>query len=206
MPDTFLSIDLDFFNPFCDGEYADSRRHVWLARRYLDSVARQCRKRGIPLSAVMNHQQMLRHVDQSGATRLINLDTHSDLVSRDVSSFHCGSWTSFVKRRRESTYHWIHAGLVYEGECSSHPIFAGARRPRHTMTDWKRVIRTKVSRMPRISTLLKGVVHASVVLSPAYSYSELEPVFRRWVKKWEVPYTKGVRREHVLAGTERRPA
>ncbi len=186
---TFVSIDVDFWNPL---------NHTSL-RPYLDQLVALCRGRHfIPIRAVTNHQQMLPLVNESGATKLVNLDTHSDLSDPHVTDeFNCGTWCSFVANRRESHYHWIHADSVQKGECNGdlEPIF----RPRgvnHDLTDWGHVTHERVRRAPNLDTLLCDASIVCVCSSPSYSYDGLLDQFHAWRKEHDIPYRKGRLDEH----------
>ncbi len=185
---TFVSIDIDFWNPL---------NHTSL-RPYLDQLAALCRGRHyIPIRAVTNHQQMLPLVNESGATRLVNLDTHSDLTDpHGTEELSCGTWVAFVKQRRQAEYHWIHASPVSDGECNGDwPIF----RPRgvnHDLTDWGLVTHEKVRRAPNLETLLCDASMVCVCSSPSYAYDGLLDQFDAWRREHDIPYRKGRLNEH----------
>lgn len=187
MGNAFVSIDIDFWNPL---------NHTSL-RPYLDQLTALCRGRYcIPLSAVTNHQQMLPLVNASGATRLVNLDTHSDLADPTAAELSCGTWVGYCKARQVGHYHWIHADTHEKGECNGEwPIF----RPRgvdHDLTDWELVTHERVRRAPALDKLLNGAVAVCVCSSPSYSYDGLLDQFTAWRKEHAIPYRKGRLDEH----------
>ena len=183
---TFLSIDCDFWNHL--------RRSSM--RGYLNELALNCRAFGLPLHAVMNHQQMLPLVDASGADTLINLDTHSDLADSLADMLNCGTWVSFCRQRHHGRYHWVHAGPLHEGECNPNDPIWSRRRPRTELTDWAEIIREKVSAPPPLSTLLHDTVAVAVCSSPMYAHEDLIDQFTAWRKDWGIPYKKGRTDEH----------
>ncbi len=184
---TFVSIDIDFWNPL---------NHTSL-RPYLDQLVTLCRGRHfIPIRAVTNHQQMLPLVNESGATKLVNLDTHSDLADTTANELSCGTWVSFCKLRHTSHYHWIHADTHYKGECNGEwPIFK-ARGLDEDLTDWDLVTHQRVRRAPNLETLLCDAAIVCVCSSPSYSYDGLLEQFDAWRKEHDIPYRKGRRDEH----------
>lgn len=163
---TYLSVDLDFWNNLKPKQLeADLRR-----------IISHAQKENIPINAVMNHQQMLPLVNNSGATRLLNIDTHSDLASFDVQSFNCGTWVSYVKWRKRGAYAWYHRLSVSSGECSAYPIF-NQIGVNHKYVDWKFVFRQRVKRLPKIDSLFKKCVGVCLCMSPAYSDYRFRDVF-----------------------------
>lgn len=186
MADSFVSLDIDFFNPL---------NHTSL-RPYLDQLTALCRARRIPLSAVMNHQQMLGLVNESPADRLVNLDTHSDLGDTSADMLTCGSWVAYVKWRKQGSYQWLHAGHASAGECNGEfPIFGANGRGHYDLTDWAHVSHRRLLRPPKVEVLLKQAVAVAVCSSPMYSYDGLEDHFVAWRKQHGVPYRKGRRDE-----------
>lgn len=196
----YLSVDLDFWND----------QHPDDVENDLTRLFSLARKKGIPIVAVMNHQQLLRYVDESKARELVNLDTHSDLSAvDDTEEFNCGTWVSFVRWRHRGTYRWLHQKSVGAGECSwQRPIFmstdCSSVQTRPEETDWKKVTHRKVKGLPNTSDLLKDCVDIGFVLSPAYTDVDLEEVFRTIVKKFDIPYKKGRRNEEYY-GAWRKP-
>lgn len=182
---SFVSLDCDFFNPL---------NHSSL-RPYLDQLVALCRGRHfIPIRAVTNHQQMLPLLNASGATKLVNMDTHSDLADEPME-LNCGTWVSFFKGRRDSHYHWIHADGIWAGECNGDdPIFR-RRGVNHDMTDWGLVTHQKVRRAPNLETLLCDACMVCVCSSPSYACSELQAQFHAWRKEHGIHYTKGRKNE-----------
>ena len=196
----YVSVDLDFWN--------DCHPHD--VENDLNRLFSLARKKGIPIVAVMNHQQLLRYVDASKARELINLDTHSDLGCVDtVDEFNCGTWIAYVRWRHRGIYRWLHRKTVNDGECAwERPIFMNEHctrvRTRPENTDWKKVTHRRVKKMPNISDLLKDCVEMGFVMSPAYSDYDFEEVFRKTLKKFDIPYKKG-RRDEEFYGAERKP-
>lgn len=183
----YLSVDIDFWNG----------RSTSTAENDIMHLVSLARKKHIPVVAVMNHQQLLPYVNQSGATELVNLDTHSDLCAlEDTDEFNCGTWVSYVRWRQTGVYRWLHMGRVSDGECSwLRPIFFAGGKTQTNLTDWKRVTRRMIKCMPNRSDLLKECVGIGIVLSPFYSDPELEDVFRKVIKTFDIPYKRGVRGE-----------
>ena len=190
----YLSIDIDYWN------YALNRTRK--AKAYLDKIALLSRAKGIPIQAMMNHHQMLPLVNKSGATTLINIDTHSDLADDTVEQLNVGTWVSYVKQRRQSHYHWIHGGPLEDGECNSEdPIFPRRGKPHLDLTDWGTLQRTQLDTPPRPERVMRDVVAVGVVLSPSYCMWDLEPVFHSWRKDWEISYLRGVKNERLVRRT-----
>jgi len=195
---TFLSIDMDFWNGRdCFEETIPDQVYG-----YLNRLCSDLKNRRIPMSAVMNHQQMLRMVNNSKANTLINIDMHSDLASSEVQVLNCGTWVSYVKWRRQAGHYlWLHRHSAWHGECNlgddmGGPIFEENSIVRRSMTDWGVIQHRKVKRAPQWAWLKKrNPVEFSLVLSPHYVDRDLEPVFRQIVKDFRLPYIKGIRHE-----------
>ncbi len=170
---TFLSVDADYFN------YVHPKHYVrfldWLLHRF--PTARW--------SAVSNHQQMLRHVNQSKCCELINFDTHSDLHSMNTGEFSCGSWVSYVKWRDAGEYHWIRSQSSLYGDCShDSPIFS-KRSYRYAVSDWARLQSTFISARSSLDVFEKllgekQITHISLCLSPLYANDDLMDVMEAW--------------------------
>lgn len=185
MGQKFVSLDLDFWNPL---------NHSSL-RPYLDQLVDLCHGRHfIPIRAVTNHQQMLPLVNASQATRLVNLDTHSDLAS-DPEELNCGTWCSYVAQRRDAQYHWIHASAAWEGECNGDDPIFHRTGVNHELTDWGLVTHQKVRRAPNLDTLLCDACMVCVCSSPQYAEAGLEEQFHAWRQEHAIPYRKGRRDE-----------
>ena len=180
---TYLSIDMDFWNGRTT-EYVESD---------LDALLRELHQRNVPMIAVMNHQQLTNVISASSARVLINVDMHSDLADTGVDVFECGTWVSYVKWRKHGKYAWIHRHPAYEGECNSIPIFAHGVK-KH-LSDWKHITHNFVRKLPPVQELVSDCVGAGLVLSPSYVYEEYEPIFRKLVQKYNIPYKRGRRNE-----------
>lgn len=173
---------------------------------FLCGLARDCKLTHIPLTTVANHQQMLRYVDESNATQLINYDYHSDLAGADVRQFSCGTWVSYVRLRKMGQYRWIHRGSTEAGDCNyPKPIFENGVRARAGLSDWNRITHAKTRAIvPRLSPeLMSNVVHVSVCASPSYAESWLGKLFYRWRKEFDLPYYRGRRDDDRIQHTRR---
>ena len=192
---SYLSIDIDFWN--------DQKTNT--AKKALEKLFNKAKKCGIPIQSVMNHQQLTPFVNKSGADTLINIDTHSDLGDTYVDYFSCGSWVSYIQWRQKGTYIWYHRLSIGEGECNNmEPIFLNNKLPRIDLTDWQTIKRHKVRKMVSTRKLLKNCVAIGFVMSPAYSDDDLIVLFKELVKKYDIPYKKGVLNEDDFS-TARRP-
>lgn len=191
---TYLSLDLDFFNAAGEG---DRPTFLRLVDEHLDRVAKFVKRRGVPCVAVMNHQQMLRFVDDSGCDTLLNVDTHSDLAEADVTEFSCGTWVSYVSWRKKGRYVWHHGYTAYRGDCSGN-VNLFRPRPRFErgqLSGWNDVIHRRSIKMP---ALTNNITSIGVCLSPSYvDYAkETGDMLRDWVKKHNIRYVKGRLDEH----------
>lgn len=196
---TYFSFDLDYFNfhggklkPFVDRAYS-----------YLEEIRHFVAKARIPIVAVMNHQQMLPHVDASRCDTLLNVDTHSDLCESDVVELNCGTWVAYVKWRKQGTFTWWHGYDVSAGDCGTYNLFSDRRKMVHKgMTDWKVANHIRCKQVPKLTSDIRSV---GICLSPSYvDYEgEMTKMFKTWVSAHGVPYTKGRKDEHF--GRKRRP-
>lgn len=191
---TYFSLDLDFFNAA-----GRSARPLFLGlvKHNLECVAEFVRRRKVPCVAVMNHQQMLRFVDESGCDTLLNVDTHSDLAKADIEDFSCGTWVSYVKWRKTGKYVWHHGYTAYRGDCSGGANLFCAR-PRHErgqMSGWMDVDHKKTVRMP---TLSNDITAVGICLSPSFVDfpEETGELLRDWTKRHGIPYVRGRLFEH----------
>jgi hypothetical protein len=170
---TYLSIDLDF--------WFDPTR----AREQLILLMQRLGKR--PITAVMNHQQMLAAVNASNAQRLINIDAHSDLAESSVMKLNCGTWISYVKWRTEGAYIWIRPDAGFHNSCNGDD-----RAIWNAGTDWKYSVSRHISRRNlKLTTYLHDCVEVGICMSPAYAPSEVVEVFREIVDRYGIPYRKG---------------
>lgn len=180
----YLSIDLDFFNN------QNSRSAYYQLDHLVNQLITKCNVKPI---AVMNHQQLLKHVNQCSARTLINLDEHSDLGGPMTTKLNCGTWVDYVRWRTEGTYIWIRNRHSFYGDCSADDI--NWSKPVHPSweslkTRYKYGLSTQF-----INKLVDNVIAAGLVLSPMYSHSNLEKPFREIVKKYRLRYLKGTRSE-----------
>jgi hypothetical protein len=211
---TFLSIDMDYWNlnsrysqkntdAIDDGvkkiyiQYNGVRTEYYaFIAMYLADLVRGARQRRIPVTAVDNHQQMLPFVDKSKARRLVNVDTHSDLASKDVEIFSCGSWISYVKWRNKGVYEWWSQEDAMEGDCSipndGRPIWSVGRRARLARVDWSDIIYKRMyGALKPVHEMLDDVVHLSICESPGYSDVRLLPIFQNLVRLEGIRHFKG---------------
>lgn len=184
---SYLSIDIDYWN----GARPES------LYRSLDNLLREIKKRRPPegIIAVMNHQQLVRHVNDSSARCLLNVDQHSDLIKPQYCrSLHCGNWVNYVKWRNEGQYIWLHRHDLVYGECSGMKIF-NRGETNLELVDWARVDHQYVSHLPAFVSLTRGIRGAGLVMSPAYSDPGFPEVFKDLVEKYRIRYFKGVSHE-----------
>lgn len=184
---TYLSIDMDYWNG----------RTPAYTRRSLFSLLKRLKKKRVPMMACMNHQQMLNHVNDSNARRLINLDTHSDLSQPDVDRLNCGTWVSYVKWRQKGEFVWCHRHSIDQGDCSrwnGRRIFCSNGAINKIASDWKKIKRTKML-LPNYRYLTNYTIAVGLVLSPDYIEDELEHIFYEAISEFNIDYFKGRRNE-----------
>lgn len=178
---TYLSVDIDYW-------YQPE-----IARRALTLLMEAVPSR-VPVTAVMNHQQMLPEVNASGASRLINIDEHSDLAEATVKKLACGTWISYVKWRKQGTYIWIRPEQSYQGSCNGDD-----RAIWNAGTDWKYSESKYISRRNlQITKYLQDCVGVGLCMSPAYVFPDIIVVFREIVDRYGIPYRKGLWKERNI--------
>jgi hypothetical protein len=190
---TFLSIDMDYWN--------DLEDNAEIALENLNLILKSCNTSNIPLSAVMNHNQMLPLVNKSNTNQLINIDYHSDLATNDVSELNCGTWVSYVKNRKKSKYKWLHCSYYSFGDCNgSYPIFKGISKIEKKFENEARVDWFKYSHREIDITVFdykkifnkESVKQVCLCLSPAYTDTEIQKVFTKWRKSNNIDFTRGL--------------
>lgn len=209
---SYLSIDMDYFNPCFitepskDYPYVHSDFYPYVVENKVEMDVEEelrrllCRaiNRGIPVLAVMNHQQLLADVNASNATTLINLDTHADLHWEYTNVLDCGSWVSFVTWRHQGTYSWVRMQQsIEDGNCNGKLKWNGD-------TDWKKTKATLHTTSIK-SFLRRDCVGIGLCLSPHYVKPSGLRIFREMVSEFKIPYKKG-RIKEELVGRELRPS
>lgn len=176
---TYLSIDIDYWN--LGNAHMLERELAKLLQRAQD----------IPIIAVMNHQQLLSPINESGANRLVNIDEHSDLADCDVDKLECGTWVSYVTWRHTGTYLWIRSeNSTSYGSCN------GNCKVWNKCTDWQKSVTGYINPGNlRLVKYLQNCVGIGICMSPNYANNGLIDVFRNVVKQYNIPYKKGLARE-----------
>lgn len=170
----YISIDVDFW-------IKDTKALTRSLMSLMDN------KGDIPIVAVMNHQQLLPHVNKADARHLINIDYHSDLNNITVKELHCGSWVSYVTWRREGRYTWIRPERdPSRGRCES----IGPRW--NSFTDWKST-RSLIEPPAKFnpSKLLHNCVGIGLCMSPAFIPKIMREFFVEFVRLCDIPYEPG---------------
>lgn len=173
----YLSIDADY--------WTDADR----AHDQLTAVVKQARRRNLPLVSVMNHQQLLPFVNTAPATKLINVDEHSDLCDCAIRRLECGSWVAYVRWRRDGEYLWIrrHRSTV-NGSCNGHLYWNDGN-------DWGEA-RSKFHPSLDVASLVnRDCVGVGLCMSPAYANKPVQRAFDSVIRELQVPWVKGRRRE-----------
>jgi hypothetical protein len=177
----YLSIDLDYFNG-CDPDFVGAT---------LDCILRSVQKQRLPLIAVMNHQQMLPHIDQHPAEILWNFDQHVDLAPLSINRLDCGSWVAYVRWRKKAAYIWVRNSFdPRHGMCGGADCFAD-----EGCSDWGALQSIPSVEAPGWTDLLARSVAVGICLSPAYADPELEAPLRAVLARYGVSMKKGRREE-----------
>jgi len=113
MRDTYLSIDLDFFDCVSDG---DAYGYMWGTSEYKKYI-RMSRIRStlfndilsekIPINIMVHHDHMVPFINNSGCCNIINMDYHSDLTTEPREKVTEGSVFDFVEHKESKTYTWL---------------------------------------------------------------------------------------------------
>lgn len=196
----YVSIDIDYWaNP---EKAFNSLRDFFCALYQKKYDKHPLWQTSCPTIAVMNHQQMLPHVNSRKADVLVNVDTHSDICDEaGLNYLNCGTWVSYVKWRKKSDYLWIRSNEVFMGSCN------------HGL-NWKEGHGWKSARTLRkvekidLMQILDGynITGVGICMSPQYiAKPDLELVFRQIVKMFRIPYRKGRRNEDLIDREVRPP-
>lgn len=183
---TYLSIDFDFFN---DNNFE-------LVEKTLRNVIEKSIELKIPIISVMNHHQLLSHVDNAFKNHnnctLINVDYHADICSSiDLEWFNCGTWISYVKNRSNFDYIWIYPNnprfKTYNGSCQTED----KNIPWDYQVDWKSVIgkSCSINKIPLLVT--QEVIEIGLCMSPWWSHTHQQALFYDLVREYKIPYKKG---------------
>jgi len=196
MTTAYLSVDIDYYQDPKKAFNALQGFYVALYKGKLKGLKGTWVK-PFPVVAVQNHQQMLRHANNHSADILINIDQHSDVAAEtEIKELNCGTWVSFVKWRKQASYLWVRSGPVWIGNCNGNNV-DGYENRWNQGHGWKSAKSTLRSEKLDLCKLVKGYTLTGVGLcmSPDYIDREIEGVFRKIVKLFEIPYTKGRRNE-----------
>jgi hypothetical protein len=190
-PTAYLSIDMDFFNGLKPNKVFDVLDQLFWYVVYMTPLTLWNTKG--PVIAVQNHQQLLQHANERPSGVLINVDQHSDMQeSKTISELHCGNWVNFVKWRKNADYLWVRSREICWGNCNGCSNLVRWNSD-HQWREAKTVRRSSNILDPLIKNyVLTGV---GLCLSPDYVFSDLEPVFYKIVKKYQIPYKRGRRNE-----------
>jgi hypothetical protein len=183
MPKTYVSIDFDFWND-----------NPELAYEEVDDLLGEIALPKSSLVGVMNHQQMLPYVNKSGASKLINVDYHSDASHiRTLASFNCGTWVSYIDWSDKGTYVWIRpTQYTFPGNCN------GTKGRWDIGIGWKKSygVFKKDGKNAFAKIKKSDIIGVGLCLSPAYIESDiLESTFRVLLDKYDITYKKGIRHE-----------
>lgn len=108
---SYLSIDLDYWS-----EEVDDTDSFYFFERVFDL--------GLPILVVESHEQLLDHVNKSGADTLYNVDYHSDFTGFENKNeaktdmeedAEDGTWINYVDWRWEGTVHWMYPKEICYG-------------------------------------------------------------------------------------------
>jgi len=111
---TYLSVDLDYFD--LDKTPLSGK-----------SLFRRLFKLNVPLVIVDTHEDLVRYVNRSKSTKLINVDYHSDfgnLKKEDLKpyNFNCGTWIDYLKNVVHFEWRYRSCKACFkdkEGRCES---------------------------------------------------------------------------------------
>lgn len=119
MKDTFLSIDLDYW----DCIYDFRRNKKFSINRY--DLFKEIYNRKIPFQVYFNHDEMVDQINESKCNKIINIDFHSDLVDKKdfiLCGLNEGTVFNAIHDFEEKEYIWLmpyrKVGIVNElGRC-----------------------------------------------------------------------------------------
>lgn len=200
MRDTYLTIDLDFWN----GRDLDL---VWLNKVAALDVKK---------FAVIHHHHIIRHANVTSCSRLINVDYHSDIGEDEKGlRLSCGTWGNFIKWAKRGRYIWIYPDdesvenyllrdsfgrftpCSGDGTCyREHSPFSKSNK--YTKWGLGKVTR-RLEQTPRID--LSRVAYVAFCQSPDYSNSELIEPFNRFLSENNIPWVAS--KESVIPNARR---
>lgn len=195
-PRIYLSIDIDFW------------WNKQAAEKTLDTIYGKIPFKA-DLIAVMNHQQLTNHVDKCRVDKLINIDKHSDICNKNITTFECGSWVAYIKNRQKKEYLWVRCDRgVYNGNCNEDADW-------DENNDWGKVSTQYSGQKINLDKLcdFKQIVGVGLCLSPSWNEDLfvdnkekwVEKLFFKMVDKYQIPYFKGKRNEFSAKKTRRPP-
>lgn len=169
----YLSIDLDFWNPFT------------FPKAFLDRLMAT----GLPVTVVSQHHHLVPHIKQFDFDTLINLDYHSDVADRDSGRkkfslqipLECGTWVNHIDGRGKR-YIWSYPEpeCYYRGRGTCHDTHNpfDAKNPEEVCR-WTEVCH-RLLWYPRHCDL----VAAGIALSKGWAEDRLIERFLEWQKDY----------------------
>jgi hypothetical protein len=185
---TYLTIDLDY----------------WVAGTPDAAFLRRVVKRlGNDVSCAVHHHHILAHVAAyHRASRLINIDAHSDLPPPIVvgeyeedqvrlhNQLNTGSWAICVDWPHRELFSWVAPDehSLHEGQIVRPWDYGGRFCDTEQMDEgrWER-LEGFVGNPPDYGVNLADVVGASIVLSPDWCAPNAIPVFQKLVRDFQLP-------------------
>lgn len=137
----YLSIDIDFWNRIGVVD--------------MDEALCAVRDSGKLRQTCDNHKRLLKSINASGQTTVVNVDTHSDIVTpKDVEFWRdtnwkltCGNWANYVRKDLRGRFVWVYP--THHGRRCDH---RGSRTQspfqRPDLIGWGSVEKTPVEKFP----------------------------------------------------------
>ena len=191
MKDTYLTIDLDFWN------------NRDLDTKWLNTIAT------LPVTkyAVEHHHHIIPHVNAVNTKRIINVDYHADICD-DLPDMklECGTWGNYISWAEQGKFLWIYpnedcANSEYYNNryqngrykpCYGHGTCHSRNSPfskRKQYNKWP--LGKCIRRLEPVPNLdLKRIAYVSFCTSPDFRHSELQEPWDEFIKDNNIPWIK----------------
>jgi hypothetical protein len=190
MKDTYLTIDLDFWN------------NRDLDINWLNKISTL----QVPKYAVEHHHHIIPHVNSVNTTRMVNVDFHADVCDDEPDmTLECGTWGNYISWASKGKFIWIYPhedcantdyrirsedgrfrALYGAGTChSKHSPFS----KRIQYNKWP-LGQCKRREEPIPNIDLKRVAYVSFCTSPDFRDSELQEPWDNFIDNNNIPWIK----------------